>query len=88
MPEADLVEVCARICEEVEPYRDSTQPGRVEAAAVVGGAQQTEVQLYLETAPGEGPVLSSKNLTDLRNECGCRELRFRVSDDGKELVLD
>jgi len=72
----------------MEPYTDSSQPGEVVATSVLSSAEYFTVYLGLANADGTNSVgLSSPDLERPRDKCGCRQLRFKVNDDGDALVM-
>ena len=89
LDEAEYIEVCARTCEEVAPYTDSSKPGKVVATGVLSRAEYFEVTLSMTNEDGTDPRgVSSPNLERPRDKCGCRQLRFKVNDEGDALVME
>lgn len=87
LDEADFIEVCARDCQEVQPYPDNSEPGRVVANEVFDTGEYLSVSMTVQSG-SETIVLSSPEMERPRDGCGCRKLRFHVNEAGNALVRD
>ena len=88
LPEAEFMEVCARLCEEVQPYTDASRPGRVVTDEAFASGDYLRVQLHIDPVEGRSFSLFSEDLERPRDGCGCRHMRVHVNDASDGLIRD
>ena len=88
MPEdGDFVEVCVDMCTELE-QTDASAAGSAAWVGVLPKRGSAVVTFTVYSGEGGGTALTALRAeTAIEERCGCRNLRLRVTGDGRNLMV-